>query len=231
MVEVTTGERPASKALDEIIREAKRLEESTLYSMKGHHVASNGWSRRNLMLGLPVVVISALVGAATFSQYAETYPALRTIAGLMSLAVAILSGITTFLNPNDRENAHLNAAHGYDKLNNDARLFWSVDCWQEASDAVLTSQLKELVDQKSALNSSSPQIPNWAYTEAKKGIEAGEATFAVDKVVEKPLPPPTGGVLDQLPPPSPPTKRISWKEIAAKRKRDAEQSELPGTKP
>ncbi|MCK1354637.1 SLATT domain-containing protein [Bradyrhizobium sp. CW7] len=180
MVEIATGERPASKALDEIIREAKRLEESTLYSMKGHHVASNGWSNRNLWLGLPVVVISALVGATTFSQYAETYPALKVVAGLLSVAVAVLSGITTFLNPNDKESAHLSAAHGFDKLNNDARLFWSVDCWQEASDVVLTSQLKELVERKNELNSNSPQIPGWAYRRAKAGIIAGEAKFEVD---------------------------------------------------
>lgn len=181
MAEQKTGERPASKALDEIIREAKRLEESTLFSMKGHHVAANGWSNRHLWLGMPTVIISALVGAATFSQYAKDYPALGVIAGLLSIIVTVLSGITTFLNPNEKENAHLNAAHGFDKINNDARLFWSVDCWQEASDAVLTSQLKELVDRKNELNSSSPQIPDWAYQKAKAGIEAGEADFKVDK--------------------------------------------------
>lgn len=181
MAEQKTGERPASKALDEIIREAKRLEESTLYSMKGHHHAASGWSNRHLWLGLPVVIISALVGAATFSQYAETYPFVKTTAGLLSLAVAILSGISTFLNPNDRENAHLSAAHGFDKLNNDSRLFWSVDCWLEDSDAVLTTNLKELVDRKNELNSNSPQIPDWAYRKAKAGIEAGEAEFKVDK--------------------------------------------------
>jgi hypothetical protein len=186
MVEVTTGERPASKALDEIIREAKRLEESTLYSMKGHHVASNGWSRRNLWLGLPVVIISALVGATTFSQYAETYPELKVLAGLLSLTIAVLSGITTFLNPNEKENAHLNAAHGYDKLNNEARLFWSVECWQEESDLVLTSKLRELIDRKDVLNSGSPQIPGWAYKKAKKGIEDGEAKFELDKPPNSP---------------------------------------------
>ncbi len=181
MADQKTGERAASKALDEIIREAKRLEESTLFSMKGHHVAANGWSNRHLWLGMPTVIISALVGAATFSQYAKDYPALGVIAGLLSIVVTVLSGITTFLNPNEKENAHLNAAHGFDKINNDARLFWSVDCWQEASDAVLTSQLKELVDRKNELNSSSPQIPDWAYQKAKAGIEAGEADFKVDK--------------------------------------------------
>jgi hypothetical protein len=184
MADEKTGERPASKALDEIIREAKRLEESTLYSMKGHHVASNGWSRRNLWLGLPVVIISGLVGATTFSQYAESYPTVKLVAGLLSLAVAVLSGITTFLNPNDKESAHLSAANGFDKLNNDARLFWSVDCWQESSDAVLTSQLKEMVGRKNELNSNSPQIPNWAYNKAKVGIIAGEAKFEVDNPKE-----------------------------------------------
>lgn len=186
MAEQKTGERPASKALEEIIREAKRLEESTLFSMKGHHVAANGWSNRHLWLGMPTVIISALVGAATFSQYAKDYPALGVIAGLLSIIVTVLSGITTFLNPNEKENAHLNAAHGFDEINNDARLFWSVDCWQEASDAVLTSQLKELVDRKNELNSSSPQIPDWAYQKAKAGIEAGEADFKVDKPDNQP---------------------------------------------
>jgi hypothetical protein len=207
MADQKTGERPASKALDEIIREAKRLEESTLFSMKGHHVAANGWSNRHLWLGMPTVIISALVGAATFSQYAKDYPALGLIAGLLSIIVTVLSGITTFLNPNEKENAHLNAAHGFDKINNDARLFWSVDCWQEASDAVLTSQLKELVDRKNELNSSSPQIPDWAYQKAKAGIEAGEADFKVDKTDNQlsspPLPSALPAATDTPSPPAP----------------------------
>jgi hypothetical protein len=177
-----TSELPPSKVRDEIIREAKRLEESTLFSLKGHHCAASGWSNRHLWLGLPVVIISALVGATTFSQYAESYPAVKVTAGLFSLAVAILSGITTFLNPNDRESAHLTAAHAFDKLNNDARLFWAVNCWQESPDVVLTSQLKELVERKNQLNANSPQIPNWAYKRAKAGIVAGEAKFEVDNL-------------------------------------------------
>ncbi len=180
MANITTNERPASKAKEEIIREAKRLEETSLYSMKGHHCAALKWSGRHLWLGLPVVIISALVGAATFSQYAETYPIIKTIAGLLSISVAVLSGIATFLNPNDKQSAHLSAAHGFDKINNEARMFRAIECWREESDEVLTSKLRELVDRKSELNSNSPQIPTWAYEKAKAGIIAGEATFQVD---------------------------------------------------
>jgi SMODS and SLOG-associating 2TM effector domain family 4 len=181
MAEIKTGELPASKARDKIIREAKRLEESTLFSFKGHHHAARGWTDRNLWLGIPTVVISAVIGAAAFSQYSKEFPWVGILAGFLAIAVAILSGITTFLNPNDKESSHLIAAHGFDTLNNDSRLFWAIECWQESSDEVLTSKLRELVERKNELNSSSPQIPPWAYKKAKVGIEAGEATFQVDK--------------------------------------------------
>lgn len=189
----TTGERQPSRAKDEIIREAQRLEESTLYSFKGHHCATSGWAARHLWLGIPTIVISTVVGAAAFSKYSNEYPWVAVVGSALSVAVAVLSAISTFLNPNEKENAHFSAAHGYDKLNNDSRLFWSVDCWQEDSDLVLTTKLRELVDRKNELNSSSPQIPNWAYRKAKKGIEEGESSFRVDKVVA------TGGQTTSLP--------------------------------
>jgi hypothetical protein len=193
MAEIKTGELPASKARDEIIREAKRLEESTLFSFKGHHHAARGWTNRHLWLGIPTVVISALIGATAFSQYAKEYPWVGVAAGLLAILVAILSGVTTFLNPNDKESAHFIAAHGFDKLNNDARMFWSIECWQEESDEVLTSKLRELVESKHELNSSSPQIPPWAYRKAKFGIEAGEASFQVDRTGTQALPRPSEG--------------------------------------
>lgn len=185
-VVVTTGEAPQSKAKAQIIDEAKRLEETTLYSSKGHHNAAAGWGRGNLWLGLPTTVLSTLVGAASFAQFAKQSPEVALAAGCISIAIAVLSGVTTFLNPNKRESAHLAAAHGFDKLNNDARVFWSVECWLEESETILTGKLKEMIDRKNDLNSKSPQIPNWAYEKAKAGIAAGEAEFKVDKSPQPP---------------------------------------------
>jgi hypothetical protein len=176
----TTGERAPSKARNEIIREAQRLEESTLFSFKGHHCAASIWKNRHLLLGIPTVIISAVVGAAAFSTFAADYPLVGAIAGVLSVTVAVLSAVTTFLDPNQKENAHFVAAHGYDKLNNDSRIFWTIECWQEESTDVLASRLKTLVDKKNELNSTSPQIPGRAYKKAKKGIEDGEGNFQVD---------------------------------------------------
>lgn len=179
MVEtVSTAERPPSKTRDQVIIEAKRLEESTLYSCKGHHQASQGWKNWHLMLGLPTVVISTLVAAA---EPAKDIPYVATAAILLAVVVPILSGITTFLNPNEKLAAHLAAAHAYDRLNNAARMFWSIDCWAaDATDEGLTSQLRTLIAEKDELNKASPQIPHSAYKKAKRGIEEGEASFKVD---------------------------------------------------
>jgi hypothetical protein len=201
----TTGERPASKAHSQIINEAKRLEESTLYSMKGHHCAAARWKKGNLWLGLPSVVISGLVGATAFTKAAQQEPWMGVTAGALAIFVAILSGITTFLNPNDKEAVHLSAGNAYDKLNNDARFFHSIVCWQGEAEEVLTAKLRTLIDEKDKLNASSPQIPDWAYAKAKKGIEAGEAKFIVDQP-----PAPAPSVLDQLPPQST-RPRVGWK--------------------
>jgi hypothetical protein len=188
MAEITTAsERPPSHTRDQVIIEAKRLEESTLYSWKGHHQAAQGWKTWHLWLGIPTVIISALVGVAAFTKTAEQNPYVAAAAVIFSIIVPVLSGITTFLNPNEKEGAHLAAAHAYDRLNNRARMFWSIDCWAtDATDEGLTGQLKSLVAEKDDLNKSSPQIPKSAYKKAKKGIEGGEAAFQVDRP-----PPPT----------------------------------------
>ena len=123
-----------------------------------------------------------MVGVAAFSQTAEQNSYLAPIAIAFSIIVPVLSAITTFLNPNEKEGAHVAAAHAYDRLNNAARMFWSIDCWAvDATDEGLTAQLKSLVAEKDELNKSSPQIPRSAYQKAKKGIEDGEASFVVDR--------------------------------------------------
>ena len=171
----------SAKTLDEIIREAKRLEESSFVSFTAHHFAARRWRNLHLWLGIPTVVIATIVGFGAFLQYAKEYPLVAILGGLLSLVVAVLSGITTFLNPKDLQAAHLTAAHGYDALFNNSRIFWSIDCCQQDSDEVLISKLRKLVERKIDLNRTSPQIPRWAWKGAKKRIAADEATLEVDK--------------------------------------------------
>lgn len=173
----TTGERPVSRTRHEVVREAKRIEESLLYSSKGHLAASHFWGNFHLWIGIPMVVMSTVAGASALSQLDPNH----LIAGILSTIVAALAAVITFLNPNEKESAHLKAGNTYDTLLSEVRIFRTIGCWGDESDEVLTERLKNLSDRKSHLNQTCPQIPRWAYQRAKKGIIAGEAEYQADQ--------------------------------------------------
>jgi hypothetical protein len=179
-VTTTTGERPISKPKQEIIKEAKRIEEGLLYSSKGHYEAARFWSTFHLWIGIPMVVITAIAGAAAF----KTFDSNGVLAGICALIGVVLSSLMTFLNPNEKESQHRIAGHHYDSLMNTVRLFWSVECWRTDDEAILADKLTQLSEQKSKLNQACPQIPTFAYKRAKRGIDAGEAAYAVDEKKE-----------------------------------------------
>lgn len=57
--QMTTAEQPVSKAKLEIMKESQRIEESALYSSKGHFVASYFWTNFHLCMGVPMVILAA----------------------------------------------------------------------------------------------------------------------------------------------------------------------------
>ena len=179
--QLTTGERVISKARTEIITEAKRIEEALLYSSKGHLAAAGWWGRFHLGVGVPMVILASVSSATALAAFSAG----KIIAGVCSIVVTVLSALMTFLNPKERSNTHLNAGNNYDSLMNKTRIFWSIDCWRDESEQVLTEKLKYLSEQKDRLNQNGPQIPSWAYRIAKRGIESGEGDYAID--APKPL--------------------------------------------
>lgn len=175
--QLATAETPVSKTKNEIIKESKRIEEGLLYSSKGHFAAAHFWNNFHLWIGIPMVLISAIAGASALAQFDPQH----ILAGICSIVVAALSGVMTFLNPNEKSSAHMNAGNHYDSLMNKIRMFWSIDCWRDESEQVLTERLKYFSEQKDKLNQSSLQIPRWAYNIGKRGIKSGEADYAVDQ--------------------------------------------------
>ncbi|MBU1810075.1 MAG: SLATT domain-containing protein, partial [Candidatus Omnitrophica bacterium] len=172
--QITTAEQSVSKAKLEIMKESKRIEESSLYSAKGHFAAAHTWANFHLIIGVPIVVLAAIAGSSFVNNN-------NVMAGVLSLVVAVLSAVMTFLNPNERSSSHLNAGNSYDVLQNEVRIFRTIDCWREDPEQILTERLKNFSNQKGKLNQGSPQIPWWAYQIAKRGIKAGEGSYEVDK--------------------------------------------------
>jgi len=172
----TTSEISPSKTKEEIIKESQRIEEAVLFSSKRHFIASSFWQGFHFFLGVPTVLLSAIVGLSLFAESSSG----RSLAGVFTLIITGLSSLMTFFNPNEKSSVHKNCGNNYDALGSKVRMFRTIDCWKEKSEDVLTEKLKYFSEQKDRLNQDSPQTPWFAYPLAKRGIERGEATYAVD---------------------------------------------------
>lgn len=172
----STAERPVSRAHDEIVAEAQRIEEAALYSSKGHFKAAEMWGLFHLGFGLAIVILAAIAGAKAFSKLDTN----GIIAGWLSILVAVLSSVTTFLSPHKKQQDHLSAGNEYEALRNRVRIFRTIECWGDSSDATLSAALIKFAEDKDSVNRASPQISFLAYRLAKFGIDHGEGDFKVD---------------------------------------------------
>jgi hypothetical protein len=155
-------------------REAERIEEDAMYSSKSHFNAEATWVNRHYWLGIPSTILAAVAGATLIRSQPE-------LASGCALAASLLTGLMTFLKPNERAALHRAAAGQFLALRNDARLFREVELLQAERLNELPEHLKALSATRNELNQKSPSIPRSAFVAARKGIEEGEATHKIDK--------------------------------------------------
>lgn len=155
-------------------REAERLEEDATYSSKGHFNAEDTWVRRNYWLGVPATLLGAIAGATLIKSQPEW-------ATVFTLLASLLTGLMTFLKPNERAAMHRAAAGQFLALRNEARFFREIELLQSDRLEELPKRLKALSAIRNELNLKSPSIPRQAFVAARKGIEEGEAIHKVDK--------------------------------------------------
>jgi len=126
-----TDEVIISKMKEEIIKEAKRIEEDLLYSSKAHFVASSFWNLIHLAVGILIIVLSFMdwivKNASTFS-------------GIIFCG----STVITFINPKQKAELHLKSGNNYNSLMNKVRIFRAIDCC-EGRGQMLTEKNKILL--------------------------------------------------------------------------------------
>lgn len=161
---------------EKIIIEAKRIEEDSLYSAKGHFYAGQCWVNVNLLLGGASAVLSSIAGVSALSQFDYH----NVVAGGLAIIVTGLTAVITFINPNERAFIHRKIGNNYNSLRNETRIFHEIEV-SDIEEKHAIDCLKKLNDRRNKLNLESEQIPKWAFEKARKGIEEGEAEYKVDK--------------------------------------------------
>jgi len=92
-------------------------------SQSAHYSMATALRARNLWLGMPVVVLSTLVGTSLFATLSNSHdpvaPQLRLLVGCISVAAAVLAALQTFLRFSARSEQHTLAADWYSSLRRD----------------------------------------------------------------------------------------------------------------
>jgi hypothetical protein len=85
-----------------------------------HYFLATRLHRRNLALGLPVVIVTAVVGTSVFATLSaaegQISPGLRVLVGSLSLLAAVLAAMQTFLRFAERSERHTQAGDWYSAI-------------------------------------------------------------------------------------------------------------------
>jgi hypothetical protein len=155
-----------------LCNELSRIEEDSLYSMKGHYNASDRWRWWYNTLGIVNVVCSVAAGITAFSE-------IEMAIKIAAIIAATVTGLTTFLECSKKAESHRISANYFLKIKNKARYLREVKS-KMVSDEEYDRLVNELLEQKDELNSISLVIPNFAYKKARTEIEKGFADYRVD---------------------------------------------------
>lgn len=162
-----------NQTIQAVIKEAHRIEEDALHSMKGHFNASNLWEKANLLVGLPSAIIAAWAGLEAIANNSSW-------AAVLALTSATFTATMTFLKPESVAENHRNSGREFNVLKNNVRRFREIDILH-ADELTIIKSIENFSKIRDDLNSMSRDIPRWAYNKAKQDIDNGLAHYQIDK--------------------------------------------------
>ncbi len=173
------AELPQSNVRSELRAEAKRLYVDATYSSRGHFQEAKGWSHWSVLLGLPLVIVTAASAAGAATAAILTNNSALT-AGL-ALTAAVLTSVRGFLRPEESAQAHGVKAARYAALAREAVFFLKIDTSSALPDQELVQRLRALRQAYADLTLTAPHlISPGAYEAARRGVARGEANYEDD---------------------------------------------------
>ncbi|MFE1934516.1 SLATT domain-containing protein [Streptomyces sp. NPDC059474] len=154
--------------------ELRRLEESALYSGQMQFEMTKQWRGINLWLGLPASGFAAISGTVALVSATG-----RVAAGVIALVAAGFGAILTTVNASHRMNQAAASANAYLEIQTAARQTREVDLpYLVIEDA--RQVLAEITTRRDEQNKAAEPPNRRAYRKARRNIDSGGQTYAVD---------------------------------------------------
>lgn len=138
----------------------------------GHYAAAKHFEACHRNLGIPVIILSTVVGTAVFASI-QTSPAAwaQILVGFFSMSAAIFAGLQTFLGYSQLAEKHKRAANSYSQLRRELDAFCAFPPMKEERKAFV----HDFRQRWNALEQEAPTIPDKIYKsvamEKKRGVE------------------------------------------------------------
>lgn len=160
---------------DEILKEAKRVEESARYASETQFAYAKRWRRADRWIGGAASILAATSGVGGLADAIS-----GRWAGLLAVLAAVAAAVAASLGaPKTKEKAAI-AANGYRALQQDSRLFINVDL-PDLPESEARERLQSLVERLQTLNREADIPSGPAWKEAKRNLEGGTQAYEVDK--------------------------------------------------
>ena len=136
--------------------------------LRGHYAAAKQCERRNLWLGAPTFLLSALIGTSVFSTLAAD-PATwaKILVGLTSMLVAILAALQTFLRFSERAEKHRISGANFAALHKKIDQLLVVPPIDEKT---LNEAMTSIRSRWDSLSEESPTIPGRHWDKIKRDL-------------------------------------------------------------
>lgn len=130
--------------------------DGTVYE-RAHRILADKSRRSHYLLGVPVVILTTVVGTSTFASLAvagETSVIIAVVTGVISIVAAVLAALQTFLRFEDDAKAHAEAAANLAKVVHTYRYLLSIP-----PSMLRDGGLYELDSEYSQIVSKRPAVP------------------------------------------------------------------------
>lgn len=139
---------------------------------------ANFFSSLHLVLGLPSVALSIVVGTAVFVSISkESTGSTKIVLGLVSLGAAVLSSLQTFLRYAERAERHRTTGAKYGAMKRRLELLKALPPQEDKEVATILASIKSEVDH---IAESAPEVPNFILQRVKRQLSSKKLLEGVD---------------------------------------------------
>lgn len=138
-------------------------------SHRAHYEASKYYERLHMLLGVPTVILSALLGTAVFASLQHSDAAwIKSLMAVLSVSMVALTSLQTFFKYSERAERHKTAAVQIGEVRRELEQKLQFSQLDEA----LTKTIREKWD---AADRQSPTIPTHIYVRIEKLVREAVA--------------------------------------------------------